>query len=77
MKDILKKIANEEKIKLKDDKVLEDIYKFGKGDMRKCINIFQNLIEENELKHSNIYKIFNYPTPDNIDYFIRFRDVTM
>ena len=70
MKDILTTIANKEEIKLKDDKVLEDIYKFGKGDMRKCINIFQNLIEDNELKHSNIYKIFNYPTEEHINFFI-------
>ena len=70
MSDILKTIAKEENIKLENDKVLEDIYKFGKGDMRKCINIFQNIIEGNELKHSNIYKIFNYPTQKNIEFFI-------
>ena len=70
MKDILKTIADKEKINIKDDKVLEDIYKFGEGDMRKCINIFQNLIEDNKLKHSNIYKIFNYPTKEHIIFFI-------
>ncbi len=70
MKDILKKIADEEKININDDKVLEDIYKFGEGDMRKCINIFQNLIEDNKLKHSNIYKTFNYPTKEHIKFII-------
>lgn len=67
MKDILLHISKEENINIPDHNIFKDIYKFGKGDMRKCINIFQNIIENNTVKYQNLYKVFDYPTKKNID----------
>lgn len=66
MYNILKNIQEKEQIIINDEKIYKDIYKFGNGDMRKCINIFQNLTFDNELKDTNIYKLFNYPTENDI-----------
>ena len=66
MNDVLTNIATQENITIKDDKILHSIFKLGAGDMRKCINIFQNLIEDGEIKYNNIYNIFCYPTEDHI-----------
>lgn len=66
MTNILTHIANKENITIDDKTILNDIYKFGNGDMRKCINIFQNLLEDGKIVYDNIYKIFNYPTDLNI-----------
>lgn len=66
MYNILKNIQEKEQIIINDEKIFKDIYKFGNGDMRKCINIFQNLTFDNELKDTNIYKLFNYPTENDI-----------
>jgi len=70
MMDILRNIVKKENIELKDEKILTDIYNFGKGDMRKCINIFQNLLEDGQLKHDDVYKVFNYPTESHIKIII-------
>jgi len=66
VENILLNIAKNENIEIKDTNIIKDIYKFGNKDMRKCINIFQNLLEDNKLIHNNIYNIFNYPTDLNI-----------
>lgn len=62
---ILKNIAKNENINISDNSIFNSIYHLGNKDMRKCINIFQNLIEDNKII-SNIYKVFNYPTNEHI-----------
>ncbi len=38
--------------------------------MRKCINIFQNLLENNKIIQNNIYDVFNFPTNIQIENII-------
>ena len=67
MEYVISNIAKNENIELDDKQLIKDIYKFGDGDMRKCINIFQNLIEDGKIIHNNIYKVFDYPTIEHIN----------
>jgi len=71
MSEIITEIAKNENIKLNNTHLLKDIYKFGNGDMRKCINIFQNLLEDNKIVYDNIYKVFDYPTNIQINLIIK------
>lgn len=67
MKNVLLNITKNENINIKNENIFNDIYKFGNGDLRKSINIFENLIENNEInKNIDLYKIFNYPNIENI-----------
>jgi replication factor C subunit 3/5 len=70
MKKIIYNISEKENIKIEEDKILYDIYKLSNGDMRKCINIFENLIENNKVVYTNLYKIYNYPTYEIIENII-------
>jgi replication factor C subunit 3/5 len=70
MKKIIYNISQKENIKIEDEKILHDIYKLSNGDMRKCINIFENLIENNRIIDTNLYKIYNYPTNEIINNII-------
>jgi DNA polymerase III delta prime subunit len=69
MNNLIIMIAKNENIEIPNDTLLKDIYKFGKKDMRKCINIFQNIVENKKI-NTNIHKIFNYPTKEHIKIII-------
>ena len=66
MKKILLNISKKENIIINNENIFKDIYKFGEGDMRKCINIFENIIENKIIINKNLYEIFNHPTTEDI-----------
>jgi len=59
--EIISNIAKKENIKY-NKSLVKHIYKFGNGDIRKCINIFQDLINTKIKTQNKIYQKFNYPT---------------
>lgn len=64
---IIRNIIKKEKIKIDNKTILKDIYEICDGDLRKYINIFQSLLNKNEINNVDVYKQLNYPSPNNIE----------
>lgn len=63
--EIISNIAEQENIKY-NKAIVKHIYKFGNGDIRKCINIFQDLVNTKIKTQNKIYQKFNCPTSTHL-----------